>query len=237
MDEWGRATWIYGDRLEAGEALARELQHYAGRPGVVVLALPRGGVPVAAPVAKALGAPLDVIAVRKLGVPGHEELAMGAISACDVRILNPEVVDGLGIDQETVERVTRAEQRNLATQEERFRAGRPAVPIEGKTVILIDDGLATGSTMRAAITAARKQGARRVVVAVPVGAAATVAALSAVADEVICPSMPYPFRAVGLAYRDFAPVSDAEVRSLLAEVAGASPSAGKADQPSHDQPG
>jgi len=136
-----------------------------------------------------------------------------------------------------VERVTRAEQRNLATQEERFRAGRPAVPIEGKTVILIDDGLATGSTMRAAITAARKQGARRVVVAVPVGAAATVAALSAVADEVICPSMPYPFRAVGLAYRDFAPVSDAEVRSLLAEVAGASPSAGKADQPSHDQPG
>jgi predicted phosphoribosyltransferase len=235
MDEWGRVTWIYGDRHEAGQALAHELQQYAGRPDVVVLALPRGGVPVAAPVAKALGVPLDVIAVRKLGVPGHEELAMGAISAGDVRILNPEVVDGLGIDQETVDQVTRAEQRSLATQEERFRAGRPAVPIAGKTVILVDDGLATGSTMRAAITAARKQGARRVVVAVPVGAAATVAALAAIADEVICPAMPYPFRAVGLAYRDFAPVSDAEVRSLLAEVAADS-GAGKTDQPGRDQP-
>ncbi len=211
--------WVYRDRTHAGEVLADHLTaplRDRERPGdVVVLALPRGGVPVAAPVARALGAPLDILAVRKLGVPGHEELAMGAIAAGGVRVLKQAVVTGLGIDTEGIDRVTRAEEGRLADQLARFRGDRAPVPTAGHDVVLIDDGLATGATMEAAILATRRAGAARVVVAVPVGAPATVEYLASVADQVVCPVTPARFRAVGLAYADFSPVADEEVMALL----------------------
>jgi predicted phosphoribosyltransferase len=184
---------------------------------VTVLALPRGGVPVAFPVARAFHAPLDILAVRKLGVPGHEELAMGAVAAGGVRVLNSDVIQGLGIADQTLDEVTRVESRRLVDQEARLRAGRRPAAIEARTIVLVDDGLATGSTMRAAIGSARKQGAATVVVGVPVGAASSVAALRTLADEVVCPATPPFFRAVGLAYLDFSEVSDDDVRSLLAK--------------------
>jgi predicted phosphoribosyltransferase len=208
--------WVYRDRAQAGEVLAQRLVRYV-HADVTVLALPRGGVPVAYPVARALGASLDILAVRKLGVPGHEELAMGAVASGGVRVLNDDVVSRLGIDAATIEAVTRAERARLADQE-RFRGSRAPAPREGRTVILVDDGLATGSTMEAAIASCRKADVAGIVVAVPVGAPSTVAYLAGLADEVVCPHTPERFRAVGLAYGDFSPVDDEEVRVLLSGV-------------------
>jgi putative phosphoribosyl transferase len=195
--------------------LAGRLADYADRHDVTVLALPRGGVPVALPIARALAAPLDILAVRKLGVPGHEELAMGAVAVGGVRVLNRDLISRLGIDSLTVDAATRSERQRLADQQDRFQGDRPPAPRAGRLVILVDDGLATGSTMEAAIASCRRAGAAGIVVAVPVGAPTTVAHLATLADEVVCPETPAAFRAVGLAYADFSPVDDDEVVALL----------------------
>jgi predicted phosphoribosyltransferase len=213
----------YRDRIEAGRALAALLRDYAGRGDVVVLGLPRGGVPVAAEVARALGVPLDVFMVRKLGVPGHEELAMGAIASGGVRVLNDSVIDALHIPPSIIERAALREQRELVRREAAFRGGRPAPELRGKTAILVDDGLATGATMRAAVSALRALGPARIVVAVPVGAADTCARFRAEADEVVCALTPFPFDAVGLWYEDFDQTSDAEVQAALGGGARDSP--------------
>jgi predicted phosphoribosyltransferase len=202
-------------RAEAGRRLAEKLDRYAGRPDVLVLALPRGGVPVAYEVAMALNAPLDVYLVRKLGVPGHEELAMGAIATGGVRVLVPEVMQEAGVSEAAVERVAAHEQRELERRERVFRGDRPPIDVCGRTVILVDDGLATGATMRAAIAALRMQGPTRVVVAVPTAAPTTCEAMRAEVDEVVCALTPEPFYAVGLWYDDFAQTTDDEVRALL----------------------
>jgi predicted phosphoribosyltransferase len=199
--------------------LAAELQAYADRRDVVVLALPRGGVPVAFEVARALHAPLDVFVVRKLGLPGHEEVAMGAIATGGVRILNEDVVRRLGISEAVIEAVTGRERRELERRERLYRGGRPAPDVRRSTVILVDDGLATGSTMRAAIAALRKHGPARIVVAVPVGAPETCAEFQAEADETVCAVMPEPFHAVGQWYRDFSQTTDEEVHELLERAA------------------
>lgn len=211
----------FEDRTEAGRVLAGRLRGYAGREDVRVLALPRGGVPVGFEVARALGVPLDVFLVRKLGTPGHEELAMGAIASGGVRILNTDVIDELGISPEAIDAVTESEHRELVRRERDYRGGRPAPDMEGRTVILVDDGLATGSTMRAAVAAAREHSPARVVVAVPVGSEEAVELLGREADEVVCVSTPEPFRAVGLWYELFNQTSDEEVRELLARDASA----------------
>ena len=208
---------LFSDRAEAGKALARKLAAYAGRPDVLVLALPRGGVPVAFEVAKALDAPLDIFLVRKLGVPGHEELAMGAIASGGVRVLNRRVVNGHGIDADTIERATREEARELARREQLYRGARPFPKLTGKTVLLVDDGLATGATMRAAVAAVRTLKPARVVVAVPVGPTDTCAVLAREADAVVCVTMPEPFFAVGQGYEKFSQTTDDEVRRLLME--------------------
>jgi predicted phosphoribosyltransferase len=205
----------FEDRREAGRALALRLRPYAGRDDVVVLALPRGGVPVAFPVAELLDAPLDLFLVRKLGTPGHRELAMGAIASGGIRVLNDEVVKWYGIPPEAIDAVASEEERELGRREIAYREGRDGVPLEGRVIILIDDGLATGSTMMAAVMAVRQRAPARVIVAVPVGARETCAALSAVADEVVCLRMPEPFSAVGQWYLDFDQTSDDEVRKLL----------------------
>jgi predicted phosphoribosyltransferase len=210
---------FFRDRYEAGRILAGKLQHYAGRPDVLVLALPRGGVPVAFEVAQALGAPLDVFLVRKLGVPGHEELAMGALASGGVRVLNEDVVRELDIPAETIEAVTAAEQQELLRREQLYRDGRPAPDVRGRTVILIDDGLATGSTMRAAVAALREQGPARIVVAVPVAAPSTCREFRDVADDIVCAITPEHFYAVGMWYQDFSQTTDDEVRELLARAA------------------
>jgi predicted phosphoribosyltransferase len=207
---------VFRDRAEAGDELADRLDHYAGRADVLVLALPRGGVPVAARVARALGAPLDVFVVRKLGVPGHEELAMGAIAGGGVRVVNEEVVGKLHLDDATIQRVAEAEEQELARREHRYRQGRPRPDLSGRVVILVDDGLATGSTMRAAVAAARAAGPpARVVVAVPTAPAATCERFLREADEVVCATTPWPFRAVGYSYRSFPQTTDEEVQELL----------------------
>jgi putative phosphoribosyl transferase len=206
----------FQDRIEAGAALAGRLRHYAGRSDVVVLALPRGGVPVGYEVASALGCPLEAFLVRKLGVPGQEELAMGAIASGGARVLNDEIVSAFGITSEVIERVTRREQEELERREAAYRRETPPGDLQGKTAILVDDGLATGSTMRAAAMAVRALAPARVVVAVPVGAESTCRDLERVADEVVCAATPEPFYAVGLWYRDFSQTSDEEVRELLA---------------------
>jgi predicted phosphoribosyltransferase len=206
----------FADRRRAGEALAHELQAFAGRNDVVVLALPRGGVPVAYEVAKALGAPMDVFVVRKLGLPGHAELAMGAIASGGVRVLNEDVFNWYRPSAAAIESVTRAERAELERRERAYREGLPPVPVDGRTVILVDDGLATGASMRAAVVAVRRLGPAHVVVAVPVGARETCQALRDVADQVVCARMPEPFSAVGLWYADFSQTSDEEVRQLLA---------------------
>jgi predicted phosphoribosyltransferase len=211
----------YADRHEAGAELAQRLDAYAGRDDVVVLALPRGGVPVAWEVAQGLGAPLDVFVVRKLGLPGHAELAMGAIASGGVRVLNDDVIVACRPSPASVEDVTRREQAELERRERAYRDHRPPVPVAGKTVILVDDGLATGSTMHAAVLAARRLNPSKVVVAVPVGASQACEMLERVADEVVCARMPEPFSAVGLWYEDFSQTSDEEVRQLLADAAGA----------------
>jgi predicted phosphoribosyltransferase len=206
----------FKNRSEAGRFLAEQLSAYANRPDTLVLALPRGGVPVAYEVAKALGAPLDVFQVRKLGLPGHEELAMGAIATGGVRVRNPEVVEYLRIPDEVIDEVTARERQELERRERLYREGRPALSPRGRVVILVDDGLATGSTMRAAILALRQQQPASIVVAVPVAAKQTCEELRAVADEVVCAVTPDPFYAVGLWYEDFAQTTDEEVRELLA---------------------
>ena len=203
------------DRREAGRVLASTLQSYADRDDVVVLALPRGGVPVAYEVAAALGAPLDVFLVRKLGTPGHRELAMGAIASGGVRVLNDDVVRWYGIPDSAIESVAREEAEELERRERAYRRDRPAPDLAGRVVILVDDGLATGSTMRAAAQAIRMHGPSRVVVAVPVGARQTCSEIASVADEVVCARMPEPFSAVGQWYLDFDQTEDDEVRDLL----------------------
>jgi len=207
---------MFRDRTDAGEALAERLSRYANRDDVVVLALPRGGVPVAFEVASALGAPLDVFVVRKLGVPWHPELAMGAIASGGIRVLNDEVIRALGISGDVIEEVAEEEGRELERRDAAYRDGRPRPDIHGKTVILVDDGLATGSTMRAAVKAVQRLGPAWVVVAVPVGAVDTCHALRCEADEVVCVETPEPFYGVGSWYDDFSQTTDEEVRDLLA---------------------
>jgi putative phosphoribosyl transferase len=209
----------FRDRTEAGRLLAKKLTAYQNRPDVIVLALPRGGVPVAYEVAEALGAPLDIFLVRKLGVPGHEELAMGAIASGGVRVLNDDVVQYLRIPDRVIDEVAAEEQQELERRERLYRGDRPPLDVRGRTVILIDDGLATGSTMRAAALALHEQRPARIVVAVPVAAAATCDEFRGEVDEVVCALTPEPFYAVGLWYEDFSQTTDGEVRELLARAA------------------
>jgi predicted phosphoribosyltransferase len=207
---------LFRDRREAGRLLAAQLAGYANRPGVLVLALPRGGVPVGFEVARALGAPLDVFVVRKLGVPGHEELAMGAIATGGVRILNEALVRALGVPDHLIEAVAAKKQEELARREGLYRGDRPAPDVRGRTVILVDDGLATGATMQAAVKALRQQHPARIVIAVPIAAPETCDDLKTEADDVVCAVTPEPFYAVGLWYEDFTQTTDEEVRDLLA---------------------
>jgi len=206
---------IFRDRRDAGEKLAYKLTDYADRDDVLVLALPRGGVPVAYEVAKRLNAPLDVFLVRKLGVPGHEELAMGAIASGGTRVLNQDVVGPLRIGEETIEDVARIEQIELERREREYRGSRQISSVAGRTVILIDDGLATGATMRAAVAALRQQEPKELIVAVPVSSPETCAELRDEADEVVCAVTPRPFYGVGMWYMDFSQTTDEEVRDLL----------------------
>jgi putative phosphoribosyl transferase len=208
-------TIRFHDRHDAGRRLAVELHAYANRPDVIVLALPRGGVPVGFEVAAALGAPLDVFIVRKLGLPWEEEVAMGAIASGGVRVLDSELIRAARVSEAEVERVTVIERAELARRERQYRGERPFPDLSGKTVILVDDGLATGSTMRAGVAALRQEGPSRVVVAVPVAAPATCNALRDIADEIVCAITPEPFRAVGYWYYDFSQTSDEEVQELL----------------------
>jgi len=205
----------FRDRVQAGQLLSRKLRHYADRSDVMVLALPRGGVPVAREVARALHAPLDVFLVRKLGTPGQEELAMGAIASGGIRVLNDEVVNALRVPPEVIDAVTARELRELARRERLYREGRPAPDVMARTVILVDDGLATGSTMRAAVAALRQAKPNRIVVAVPVAAVPTCRDLRGDADEVVCLQMPEPFYSVGFWYEDFSQTSDEEIREML----------------------
>jgi putative phosphoribosyl transferase len=217
---------IFADRREAGRVLASKLTEYAGRPDVLVLALPRGGVPVAYEVAKALHAPLDVFLVRKLGLPGREELAMGAIASGGVLVLNEDLVRNLRIPKPVLEAVIAAEQEELGRRERIYRGDRPPPDVRGRNVILVDDGLATGSTMRAAVAALRKQGPARIVVAVPIGAPETCSEFEREADDVVCAMTPEPFYAVGLWYGDFSQTTDEEVRELLERAANGPASTG-----------
>jgi len=210
---------LFKDRRDAGKQLAQELLAYAGRSDVIVLALPRGGVPVAYEVARALNAPLDIFIVRKLGLPGHEELAIGAIASGGIRVLNHDIVQGLKIPQTMIDTVTRQELHELERRERAYRGDRPPPDIRGRTVILIDDGLATGASMRAAIAALRAQNPARIVVAVPTAAPETCAAFESEVDEVICAMTPEPFYGVGRWYEDFSQTTDEEVRTLLEQAA------------------
>ena len=210
----------FRDRREAGRVLASHFRKYAGRPNVVVLALPRGGVPVAYEVAKELGAPLDVFIVRKLGVPGYEELAMGAIASDGVRVLNESVVAQLPDAERALRYATAHETRELERREAEYRNGRPAPDLRGKTVILVDDGLATGATMRAAVMALKQRQVAWCVVGVPVSSPETCAEFRAEVDEIVCVITPEEFRAVGQFYEDFSQTTDEEVRELLASAAG-----------------
>lgn len=205
----------YADRRAAGRQLAMRLTRYAGHPDLLVLGLPRGGVPVAYEVANALGAPCDVFGVRKLGVPGHEELALGAVASGGARTINASVVQSFGISKATIEEITSEALEQLAERELVYREGIEPLRPGGKTVILVDDGLATGATMRAAIAALRSMDPRWIVVAVPVAPSEVCARMRLEADDVVCGAQPEPFSAVGLWYEDFAPVSTEEVRHLL----------------------
>jgi predicted phosphoribosyltransferase len=206
---------IFLDRREAGRALGVKLASYAGRNDVTVLGLPRGGVPVAFEVALALDAPLDVFLVRKLGAPGQEEFAMGAIASGGVRILNPSVIASLEISAEDIERAVARELEELRRREISYRKGRPPLDLEGRIAILVDDGLATGSSMRAAVAAARKLGPARIVVAVPVAPHSTAREMRQIADDVVVVASPEPFYAVGRFYEEFDQTTDEEVRDLL----------------------
>jgi predicted phosphoribosyltransferase len=206
---------LFRDRSDAGQQLAQKLTAYAHRPDVLVLALPRGGVPIGFEIAQALEAPLDVFVVRKLGVPGHEELAMGAIASGGIRVINDGVVRSLRIPNAKIDEAAAREQRELERRERAYRGDRPPPTVRGRTVILVDDGLATGSTMRAAVQALRQQAPRRIVVAVPVAAPDTCEEFRAKVDEVVCAATPEPFLAVGAWYDDFSQTSDEEVHELL----------------------
>jgi predicted phosphoribosyltransferase len=210
---------VFRDRQDAGIQLAARLLRYAGDPKVLVLGLPRGGVPVAYQVARRLDAPLDVFVVRKLGVPGHRELAMGAIATGGVRVLNPEVVTALRINEPVIAAVATQEQIELERQERVYRGNVPFPGLAGRIVIVVDDGLATGSTMRAAVRALRQMQPARIVVAAPVAAAETCRSLAAEADEVVCVSTPELFHAVSMWYQEFSQTTDEEVRTLLEESA------------------
>jgi putative phosphoribosyl transferase len=209
----------FANRTEAGRQLAGKLEKYTGRADVIVLGLPRGGVPVAYEVAKQLRAPLDVFVVRKLGVPGFEELAAGAIASGGVRVLNEDVVRTLPHAEAVIESVTARETSELERREHEYRDGRPAPALADRIVILVDDGLATGATMRAAVKALRQRGAAKIVVAVPVGPPDTCQELEEKADEIICLSTPQFFQAVGQYYEDFSQTSDQDVRDLVSQAA------------------
>lgn len=222
---------LFRDRRDAGRFLAALLERYRGRPDVIVVGLPRGGVPVAYEVAAALGAPLDVFLVRKLGVPGREELAMGAIASGGVAVVNDDVVRGLGIAPEAIQHVAEQEGRELLRREQAYREGRPFPDVAGKVVIVVDDGLATGSSMRAAIEALRRLQPDRIVVAVPAAPESTCRELAALADEVVCATTPSPFSAVGASYWDFTQTTDEEVRDLLRAAPGSRSAAGSTPGP------
>ncbi len=206
---------LFADRTDGGRRLAQRLAKYARRPNLIVLALPRGGVPVAFEVAQALAAPLDVFVVRKLGVPGHEELAMGAIASGGVRVINEDVVRALNVSQAVIDASAAREQHELERREAEYRGDRPALDVRGRTIILVDDGLATGATMRAAVGALRKQQPEHLVVGVPVGAADSCREIGQDVDEIVCVETPEPFYSVGAWYRNFSQTSDDEVRRLL----------------------
>jgi len=211
---------LFQDRRDAGRKLARELAGYANRADVLVLALPRGGVPVAFEVAKALKAPLDIFLVRKLGVPGHEELAMGAIASGGVRVLNDTVVDALNIPDRLIDAVAEKERQELERRERAYRGNRPKPEVRGKTVILVDDGLATGASMRAAIEGLRAQDPASIVMAVPTASPETCEAFEDTVEDVVCAETPQPFFGVGYWYQDFSQTTDEEVRTLLARAQG-----------------
>jgi putative phosphoribosyl transferase len=206
---------LFKDRTEAGQRLAVKLAAYTDRQNVLVLGLPRGGVPVAFEVANALKAPLDVFLVRKLGVPSQEELAMGAIASGGVRVLNQEIIEGLRLTEATIDRVAQKEQQELERRERLYRDNRPVPALQGRTVIVVDDGLATGATMRAAIEAVRQQQPARLVVGVPVSSFETCQEIGSEVDEIVCVETPRPFYSVGLWYKDFPQTTDEEVRDLL----------------------
>lgn len=210
----------FRDRAEAGRQLAAALQQYKGRPNLIVLALPRGGVPVGFEVSRALGAPLDVFLVRKVGVPFHPELAMGAVAEGGVRVLNQRIIAEAGIPAGTVDHIVARERLELDRRDRLYRDGRPLASLQGRNIILVDDGLATGATMEAAVRALRQLTDSRIVVAAPVGAGDTCERLRAIADEVVCPHTPEPFDAVGLWYENFEQTTDDEVKVLLHRAAG-----------------
>ncbi|MFA9446608.1 phosphoribosyltransferase [Egicoccus sp. AB-alg6-2] len=216
----------FRDRTDAGQHLAEALSSLGPRTPAVVLALPRGGVPVAAPVAAALGATLDVMVVRKLGAPSQPELAIGAIAEHGVRVLDPAMLERLRLDDDAVATVEAAERRELQRRVHRYRGGRPLPDLTGRTVVVVDDGLATGATAVAACRAVRTRGPDRLVLAVPVGSAAGVEHLREEADDVVCPIVPHRFRAVGQWYADFAQTSDDEVLRLLADQPAQNPDTG-----------
>jgi predicted phosphoribosyltransferase len=213
---------VFENRRVAGRRLAAKLMQYAGRGDVMVLALPRGGVPVGYEVARALGAPLDVFIVRKLGVPGHEELAMGAVASGGVMVVNRDLMASLGISQDELAAVAERELAELERRQHLFRVGGAVPEVSGRLVILVDDGLATGSTMLAAIAALRKLGPERIVVAVPVASPPTCRELASQVDEIVCAATPEPFFGVGQFYDDFTQTTDEEVRALLHEARGVS---------------
>jgi putative phosphoribosyl transferase len=208
---------IYKDRRDAGKKLAQDLRHYANRADVAVLGLPRGGMPVAFEVAKALNAPLDVFLVRKLGVPGHEELAMGAIASGGIRVLNEDVVKTLNIPARVIDAVAERERRELQRRERSYRGENPPLDLEGKTIILVDDGLATGASMRAAVEALRHHKPGKVIVAVPASALETCQEFEDLVEEILCKETPQPFFGVGYWYENFEQTSDEKVRALLDE--------------------
>jgi putative phosphoribosyl transferase len=210
---------LFKDRRDAGKQLAQELSAYAGRSDVIVLALPRGGVPVAYEVARALNAPLDIFIVRKLGLPGHEELAIGAIASGGIQVLNEDIVRALNIPQAMIDAVAKRELQELERRERAYRGNRPPPDVHGHTVILVDDGLATGASMRAAVAALRAQNPARIVVAVPTAAPETCEAFESEVDEIVCAMTPEPFYGVGRWYEDFSQTTDEEVRALLEEAA------------------
>jgi putative phosphoribosyl transferase len=216
---------LFRDRIDAGRILARKLFKYKQHPDVLVLGLPRGGIPVAFEVAQELNAPLDVFLVRKLGLPGHEELAMGAIASGGVRVLNADVVNLFRVPLDVIDHVADKEEAEMNRREQVYRQGRPPPQIRSRAVIVVDDGLATGSTMRAAVGALRRKDPSRIVVAVPVAAPSTCEELRGEVDEMICAETPEPFHAVGLWYEDFTQTTDAEIRGLLDRAAQLHPAA------------